>query len=133
MPETSPRIGLAIGNITRADAQPSCRSCLVFKRPALLQFFTTALSRNRKRWRRRFALAIPQVGNRPARQLPSQMARLTLLATKKFSRRRRGWPGTREFLWNRPVRPRLPGFSNAAIQRRQHIQRFQHKAELFAP
>ena len=42
---------------------------------------------------------------------------------------------TKEFLSNRQVQRRLPGFSNAAIRKRQHIhfRRFRRRAESFAP
>src|SRR4030095_6250729 len=135
MPETSLRTGPSIKNIPRWESRRGSQRCLAFKPQALLQFFTIASSNNPKRWHRRFALAIRQVGNKPAPRSPNQMERLILLVTNKFLRPRPGWRDTKEFLSNRQVRPPLPGFLNAAIQKRQHIhfRRSQDKAELFAP
>jgi len=113
------------------------------KLPAMIGFqaagaapiFYNRIVEQAERWRRRFASAIQQVGNKPAPRSPNHMERLMLLVTKKFLRRRPGLHSTREFLSNLQVRPPLRGFLNAAIQKRQHIhfRRSTDRVELFAP
>src|SRR5436189_99695 len=90
---------------------------------------------NPERWRRRFASAIPQVGNKPVPRSPNHVERLMLLVTKKFLRRRPGWHSTRESLSNLQARPPLRGFLNAAIQTRRHIhfRKYRRRVESFAP
>ena len=112
------------------------------KLPAMIGFqaagaapiFHNRIIENRKRLPRRFESAIRRAGNRLAQRSPNHTARSMLLVTKRFSLRRPGWRGTKEFLLNQRARRPLPGFSNAAIQRRRrtHFKRFRREAGLFA-